>query len=208
MRINCDTCSKEFSLPEDKLPDARRFRVKCPSCGNKITVERPADQSLDEGISSGQPRESEGVLSEEEFAGLTPIKENNGLILFQDRDLLEAVRAPLEERGYTLAAATSSEEARRIFSTNPLSVVVLEDVEESLPILRDIHSQPGIVRRGINCVLVGDQASSMDVKEAFFRGVNTYLSSRDKDRFGELLTHALGKYSQFIHPWLVARGEV
>jgi len=209
MRINCDSCSKEFSLPEDKLPDAQRFRVKCPSCGNRIAVERATGQSGDEGTSVGQSQGSEPMdTGEEEFAGLTPDRERNGLILFQDRDLLEAVRAPLEQNGYRLAAASSSEEARRIFSTNPLSLVVLRDVEENLPMLRDVHSQPGFVRREINCVLVGDRAKSLDTKEAFTRGANTYLSSKDKDRFGELLTHALGKYSQFIHPWLLARGEV
>lgn len=209
MRITCDNCSKEFSLPEDKLPNAQRFRVKCPSCANRIAVERPAGQSADGGT-SGEPSQGSEAMDtgEEEFAGLTPDRERNGLILFQDRDLLEAVRASLEQSGYRVAAAGSSEEARRIFSTNPLSLVVLEDVEEHLPMLRDVHSQPGFVRRGINCVLVGDQAKSLDTRAAFIRGVNTYLSSKDKDRFGELLTHSLGKYSQFIHPWLVARGEV
>ena len=209
MRIDCDSCRKEFSLPEDKLPDARRFRVKCPSCGNRIAVERPAGQEGGEGTSGSQPRESEAMQSvEEEVAHLTPIKENNGLILFQDPELLEAVRAPLEGMGYRLAATASSEEARRIFSTNPLALVVLEDVEENLSMLRDIHSRPGFARREINCVLVGEQAKSLDTKEAFIRGVNTYLSSKDRDRFGELLSHALGKYNQFIHPWLLAKGEV
>ncbi|MEF8824169.1 MAG: zinc-ribbon domain-containing protein, partial [Desulfohalobiaceae bacterium] len=209
MRIDCDSCRKEFSLPEEKLPDAQRFRIKCPSCGNRISVERPADQTGGEGTSGDQSLESEAMQSgEEDFAGLTPIKDNNGLILFKDPDLLEAVRDPLEGRGYRVAATSSSGEARRIFSANPLSLVVLEDVEENLPMLRDIHSQPGFARREINCVLVGDQARSLDTREAFIRGVNTYLSSKDRDRFGELLSHALGKYSQFIHPWLLAKGEV
>jgi predicted Zn finger-like uncharacterized protein len=216
MLINCDSCNKEFSLPEAKLPDAQRFRVKCPSCGNRIAVERPAGQSEGIGTSWGQSgaegsqtQGSEAMdTGEEEYAGLTPDRERNGLILFQDQDLLEAVRAPLEARGFRVAATTSSEEARRIFSTNPLSLVVLEDKEKNLPMLREVHSQPGFVRRDINCVLVGDRAKSLDTKEAFIRGVNTYLSSKDRERFGELLAHALGKYSQFIHPWLVARGEV
>jgi predicted Zn finger-like uncharacterized protein len=209
MRVGCDSCGREFSLPEDKLPDAQRFRVKCPSCGNRITVERPSDGSGDGGV-SGEPVRESGEQDTEgaEYAGLTPDRAKNGLLLFSDEGLLEAVRAPLEENGYTLVATATSGTAIRIFYANPLSLVVVEDTRESDALLREVHSQPGITRREINCILVGDGDRSLDRRQAFYRGVNVYLAREDRDHFRELLPRALGAYWQFIHPWLVARDEV
>ena len=213
MRINCDSCGKEFTLPEEKLPDAARFRVKCPSCGHRIAVERPARESgrsgeagkeTDRGSATGDPEDLGGV----EHLGLSPEKEKNALLLVADHDLLEAVRAPLELQGFHWVAPSSSKEAIRIFHSNPLVLLVVEDREESEPLLRELHSQPGYIRREINCVLVGDRAKSFEQQQAFLLGVNTYLARSEMDRFSELLPRAVGKHWQFMHPWLLARGEV
>lgn len=212
MRISCDSCRKEFTLSEEKLPDASRFRIKCPSCGNRIAVERPASQPRD-GEASWEPNQAaEATVSEDiagaVFLGLTPEKEDNGLLLVTDDDLLEAVRSLLEAQGYRLIATSSATEAIQIFYSNPLSLFLVEDLEDNVPFLRELHSQPGYTRREMNCILVGDRAMSLDKQQAFLQGVNTYLSRADKERYGELLTRAVGKFKQFIHPWLVARGEV
>lgn len=212
MRISCDSCQREFTLSEEKLPDASRFRIKCPSCGNRIAVERPASQPRD-GEASREPAQESGTTDSESrggavFLGLSPEKENNGLLLITDDNLLEAVRPPLEGQGYRLIATSSASEAIQIFHSNPLSLFVVEDLEDNAPLLRELHSQPGYTRREMNCILVGDRAPSLDKEQAFLRGVNVYLSRADKERYGALLTRAVGKFQQFIHPWLVARGEV
>jgi len=212
MRISCDSCRREFNLSEDRVPDAPRFRVKCPSCGNRIAVERPVSEPQDEepGRDSAQgaePTDSDS-LEGAEFLGLTPEKENNALLLISEDDLLDAVRDPLEQEGYRVVATSSSAEAIRIFNSNPLSLFVVEDLEDNAPLLRELHSQPGYARRELNYILVGDRAPSLDKQQAFLQGVNTYLSRADKDRYHELLPRALGKFKQFLHPWLVARGEI
>ncbi len=211
MRINCHSCGKEFTLPEEKLPDAARFRVKCPSCGHRIALERPArgkrSEQEKEAAREADFADSEG-LGGVEHLSLSPEKEKNALLLLGDRYLLDAVRPPLEMQGFHWVAASSSKEAIRIFQSNPLVLLVVEDREESAPLLRELHSQPGYVRREINCLLVGDRAKSFDQEQAFLLGVNAYLSRSDMDRSSELLSRAVGKYWQFIHPWLLARGEV
>jgi predicted Zn finger-like uncharacterized protein len=212
MRISCDSCRREFTLSEERLPDASRFRIKCPSCGNRIAVERPASQAGGDEASREAPQEAEEPVStgmeSTEFLGLTPEKENNGLLLVSDDDLLEALRPPLEEQGYHLVATPSATEAIQIFYSNPLSLFVVEDLEDNVPFLRELHSQPGYTRREMNCLLVGDRALSLDKQQAFLQGVNTYLSRADRGRYEELLPRAVGKFKQFLHPWLVARGEV
>jgi|GEM_PF-1822975 len=214
MQIRCDSCRKEFHLPEEKLPNTSRFRVKCPSCGNRIEVERSGDNhpSGEEAVSRDHSflayETTSPVEEDRAYLDLSPEKGKNALLLILDKDLLHRVRQPLEEEGYRLAAVSTSREALQVFQTSPLSLIVVEDKEECAPLLRKIHSQPGYTRREINCILVGDQAKSFDSEQAFYQKVNTYLSRSDRDRFEELLPQALGRYKQFIHPWLVARGEV
>lgn len=212
MRISCDSCHGEFTLSEDKVPDAQRFRIKCPSCGNRIAVDRSASQPRG-GEEAREPTRTDGDADSGSregsvFLGLTPEKEDNGLLLMTDEGLLEAARKPLEGQGYRLVATSSANEAIQIFYANPLSLFVVEDLEDNAPFLRELSSQPGYTRRELNCILVGDRAPSLDREQAFLRGVNIYLSRADKERFGELLTRAVGKFKQFIHPWLLARGEV
>lgn len=214
MQIRCDSCRKEFNLPEEKLPNTSRFRVKCPSCGNRIEVERPGDSgpSGEEAVSREQsPSAGQSLSPAEEgraYLDLSPNKEENALLFILDEDLLLKVRQQLKKEGYRLAVVSTSGEALQVFYSSPLSLIVVEDKEECAPLLQKIHSQPGYARREINCILVGDQAQSFDNKQAFFQKVNTYLSRSDGDKFEVLLLQALGKYRQFIHPWLVARGEV
>ncbi len=46
MKVVCDGCQKEYSIPDDKIP-SEGGTFKCKECGSKIKVSRPT-QKVDE----------------------------------------------------------------------------------------------------------------------------------------------------------------
>lgn len=46
MRIECQTCQKSYTLPDDRLPQGRIVSFPCPACKGKITLDlRPREQA-------------------------------------------------------------------------------------------------------------------------------------------------------------------
>lgn len=39
MKVVCETCSKSFNLPDDRLPKGKRVSFPCPACKSKITLD-------------------------------------------------------------------------------------------------------------------------------------------------------------------------
>ncbi len=215
-RIKCRHCDKSVNLSQEKIPSSGRFRLKCPYCGQwsnvdifeeSSTQERtlaPEDLAQDPGLTSTNVHLASGSVGYEDV--LAAEGGENALICIGDEELRGTVRQWLKEWGYRLRMTENGREGARVFYEGPFSLLVLEDNEESAPLLREIHSLPGIMRREINCVILGDRASSFDIGQAFRMGVNTYLSRGDLEKLPELLSQAISSYRRFIQPWLAARG--
>tara|TARA_B100000315_G_scaffold147013_1_gene136021 strand:+ start:296 stop:832 length:537 start_codon:yes stop_codon:yes gene_type:complete len=41
MKVECNKCGKTLNIPDEKIPPNKKVNVSCPSCKNKITVEKP-----------------------------------------------------------------------------------------------------------------------------------------------------------------------
>lgn len=39
MRIECPTCQKDYTLPNDRLPQGKVVSFPCPACKGKITLD-------------------------------------------------------------------------------------------------------------------------------------------------------------------------
>jgi hypothetical protein len=69
-------------------------------------------------------------------------------------------------------------------------------------------SWPGIRRRGVNVVLVGDQGPSNDPRLAFLLGANAFFAQDDAPRAGDLLEGALTGYGLRYTLMAAARSQV
>ena len=47
MEISCASCNSSFVIPDDRVPETRKFKLNCPKCREPILVDR---DTLDERI--------------------------------------------------------------------------------------------------------------------------------------------------------------
>ncbi|AGW14310.1 zinc-ribbon domain-containing protein [Megalodesulfovibrio gigas] len=190
MRITCTSCNRELSVPDNKLPDAPRFKIKCPQCRKEIVVERM--DKLDHSFTSASFDVS-GVVEPEVF----PPGARVAFLLIGEKSWRNAALAWLNAEKYYQSTASTAHEAMLKLRLNDYQLVMIEDREDYQSVLAEIATWPGLRRRTVNLVLLGHDAASLDPQISFRRGVNTYLSLADAARCAELMDSVLKGYEMY-----------
>lgn len=190
MKLTCSSCNKTLNVPEDKLPDARRFSVTCPSCNAKITVDRDQQAGGGKGF-AGAPKAGDRKPIEPE---IFPPGSKIAFVFVQNQDWKSAVEKELKSKDYYISTASDQSEGALKMEINQYDVIVLEDLPENEPLLDEINSWSGIKRRDMNVILIGGKAFSMDPNESFYRGVNSYINQKDLQKAGDLLSQCIKAY--------------
>ncbi len=190
MHLSCPSCQKELNIPDDKLPDANRFVLTCPNCRNKMTVERdfdsvsasPAGEPPSAPASEAPARQELPAVEPEAF----PPGSKVVFLSLHDPAWKGAVEGFFKDKGYHLSSSDKVPEAVAKLRLNQYDVLVTEDSETYAPLMREVNSWSGLRRRNLNCILVGDNAGSLEPQAAFEKGVNFYLNKSDANKAGEL----------------------
>lgn len=206
MQLHCEHCGRDFHLPEHKLPPGERFRFTCPACKgkNQAQLPRAAQESSLVGqkpVSALEP----GVQIEPD---LFPPGSSSAFLFVQDQTWLEAIQDRLNDWGFYQSASQQLEEARQKLRLNPYHMVFIQQGEQSGLLLQEVAAWPGIVRREVNVLLIGEAGSSFDPALAFYHGVNACIALQDRDQAQELLEQARENFSHFLLPWQLARDQV
>ncbi len=212
MRFSCSNCQKELNIPDDKLPSTPRFKVKCPHCQERVVLEKPKT-TLEMEMAPDLSREHEEP--EKEHASETPqiepeIFPPGARIVFvalESKRWIEAAQEFFQEMGYHESRAHDVHEAAMKLRLNDYHVLLLEDSAKYKPLLDEVGGWPGIKRRTLNVVLIGEHAQSLDPQIAFRKGVNTYINSHELERGHELFGLALKGYDEYYRYLSMAMGE-
>jgi len=186
MEISCSNCNSTFAIPDDRIPEARKFRLNCPKCREPIVVDQDQDQ--------------EKVVAPEHF----PHDAVVAFVYVTDPALAAGIAVKLKEMGIYISTSTAIHEALDKVRINYYNVLILEESDNSRSILSLVRKWNGLRRREANIVLVGSSCQSLHANDAFFRGVNAVIGARDNDRVGHFLELALGEYKNYIEPWSIA----
>ena len=207
MRLSCEHCNKALDIPDEKLPDAPRFRIRCPHCQNKTLVELEKKHSEDE-------KEFQEATSEV-ASGLSPVEPDIFppgatvvFLHFEDAIWREKCRDFFQDKGFYVSTASNNEEAVQKLRLNFYDLICIEDREENITLLQEIAKWPGKQRARINFIMVGDKANSFDPNVSFVRGVDSYLDLKDQDNAQELLNQAIEGFKIKNEPWKTAEEEV
>jgi phage FluMu protein Com len=169
MRLKCEHCQRSFDLPEEKVPQASRFRFTCPACKevNRIDLSDAPGEQPEEG------------QDQAEAADAPPVQVPPGtrlvLLLVADTDLRETARSLFRSGGWEIIEVEDGRTGQAYLRSNRFHWAILEDSPAGREVLEEIHRLPGHERRELNCVLIGDKAASFDRIAAFVAGVNCYL---------------------------------
>ncbi|WP_461209370.1 hypothetical protein [Desulfocurvus sp. DL9XJH121] len=198
---------KEFSIPDEKLPDAPRFAMKCPFTGKKMVFER-GEQGFSvtaaETVAPGpapRPAPPEPVkpalnlpqVEPEVFAPGSKV----AFLFLADGAWAEGARSFFAGKGYEVSGASDELEAIAKLRLGEYHVLVAQDGEGAANLLDEVAGWPGGKRRSVNFLLVGGDAPSNDQQAAFVKGVNAYLALADGPRAGDLLEGALRGYDLY-----------
>lgn len=199
MVITCPNCSEHFDIPEGKLPQTPKFSIKCPSCRGKIVVDRTAA-----GPSPKAPTVDSGSKRRTVEPDIFPPGAQVVFCYVQSGAWNGAVEAYFSAKGYYMSKAVDEEEAALKLRLNDYQVIILDDRYSNQPLLQEIGNWPGYKRRGVNVMIIGDRAASLNPQEAFVRGLNTYFNINDVNRARELFEESVRGFEIHNEPWRLA----
>lgn len=186
MDISCTHCKSSFVLPDDRIPESKKFKLNCPKCREPIIVD--------------QESESDKIVAPEHF----PHDATVAFLYVQNKDLANRISLFLKSRGIFVSESSLVHEAIDKVRINYYNILILEESEKSKSILAIVKKWNGMRRRDVNIILVETNCQSLHANEAFFRGVNSVVGVQDNDRIENILDLALGEFKSYIEPWNIA----
>lgn len=190
MEITCKACNSSFVLPDDRIPEAKKFKLNCPKCREPILVDQ---DSMDEKIVAPEHFPHDAVVA---------------FVFVKNRDLAARIGEFLKGRGIFVSEARFVHEAVDKVRINYYNILILEEGEEARSILNVVRRWNGLRRREVNIVLVEAKCQSMHPNEAFMRGVNSVIGAGDDERIENFLDLALGEFENHIEPWNEAASKI
>jgi uncharacterized protein YbaR (Trm112 family) len=190
MEISCKACNSTFEIPDDRIPETRKFKLSCPKCREPIIVDK--DDLEDK------------IVAPEHF----PHDATVAFVFVKNRALAERIKVHLKGRGIYISEAGFIHEAVDKVRINYYNILILEDSEETRSILALVRKWNGLRRRDVNIILVEARCQSMHPNEAFLRGVNSVVGLGDNERVEHFLDLALGDYENYVEPWTEAAAKL
>lgn len=186
MDISCTHCKSSFVLPDDRIPETRKFKLNCPKCREPIVIDQDAD--------------TDRIVPPEHF----PHDATVALLFVRNRALADRIGLFLKSRGIFVSEAGQVHEAVDKVRINYYNIIILEESEHSRAILGVVRKWNGLRRRDVNVILVETDCKSLHSNEAFYRGVNAVIGVKDSERIENILDLALGEFKSYAEPWAVA----
>lgn len=218
MIVKSPYVDKEFNIPDEKLPDAPRFAMKCPFTGKRIVFEKQGEEYA---VSAGEPVETaaepapkpapepeQPAKPQLDLPQVEPDIHPPGTkvaFLFLDGGWLSAATEFFEGAGYAVSTAEDELEAIAKLRLNNYDVVVCDCCGRTDRLRDEIASWNGGKRRGVNYILVGEEGRSNDPQAIFVHGANSYLAASDEGRAKDLLEGALTGYDLHYQLWETAK---
>jgi hypothetical protein len=218
MQIECTACEQGINIPEDKIPKDRAFSMTCPGCRAKVRVDQHLSRPQES--SAPAPEEQQGTLNELESSSENSLEiilstdfddEEDELQIYEENDRLALILddknkdlwlEALEERGFKLQFAKSSEHAIHKMRFTHFHCVVLNEnyggvALEKNPVYRLLAEMPMATRRNIFFAILGDKFKTLNNMEAFSYSVNLVINEKDKDKFSQILKKSIADHETF-----------
>lgn len=209
MQFTCSKCKSSIHIPEEKLPENPRFKVKCPHCQQLVVLDRELAENKGAAARAQEKKQHPdgGQLNVTLEPEIFPPGARIFFHLVANTDWREEAQAFFTQMGYHDSTAGSVEEARMKIRLNDYHLLFLDDQPSCDLILQELAQWPGNRRRNLNVILLGAKAASLDPIAAFVKGVNIYINTNDFDRAEELFSLSLKSYDDYYRFFFQASEE-
>ena len=234
MDIICNQCNTKLNVPDSKIPKGQMVRINCPKCKGKITIE-PQKEAKDEAPDEKEFAETgklhlkfieskRGVKSDNEtygyddYSGDESLEYFDGdvklaLILTDDPDKTEKIKATTEEIGYKCIPAKNTRDALGKLRFHTFNIIFLTegfDGQElsNSPILNYLNHISMSSRRRIFLALMGDQFKTADSMMSYAMSANIVINSKDMDKLLSVLKNGISEWEKFYKVFMDTLVEV
>ena len=220
MEVVCEKCKARLNIPDEKIPRGKRTIISCPKCKNKVTLEPPGPEPeipVPESQKEPEPPQPKPRPASEaedvEDLGFFEEGVKLALVLENDPQEVEAVKAAVEELGYKYVSAENTRKAVSTLRLHHFDLVILSDRFEGVeiaqsPVLQYMNHLSISVRRRIFFALIGDAFKTMDNMTAFAMSVNMVICREDMDRLTSILKRGVSENEQFYKVYMDLLVEV
>lgn len=210
MQFTCPCGQKELSIPEDKLPAADVFALKCPHCDKKVRVDKADPSRVTSTFAEPQAEQATAGAPAEPTAPPAPtappvppvptVEPDNfppgakvAFLMLADGGWKNAAESFFKAKDYEVSTADDPAVALQKVRLNDYDVVVTDNTS----LLDGLGELPGLKRRSLNVMAVAEGGESQDSQKAFTLGVNSFLAVSDSGKAQSLLEDGLKAYDLY-----------
>lgn len=215
MQIKCTECEHGINIPDENIPEGKAFSIACPGCRAKIHIDRPLTSGPIEETTPFIEEEPEGengsgntvgiVLSsefEDEEEEFHIYDENDKLALVLDEPNKNLWTDVLEERGFKVEYARSSEHAVHKMKFTHYHYVILHENYNKVPLEKNpvyqlLVKMPMATRRHIFLAVIGERFKTLNNMQAFSYSANLVVNEKDLDKLAKILKKAITEHEMF-----------
>ena len=200
MEITCEHCETKLNIPDEKIPKDQVIRISCPKCKNKMPFDtvksNPGFTESNRAQESEEDSYGYGDYSEDEALGFYEEGTKLALVLDNNTEHSEKIRAAVKQLGYNYISAPNTRDAIGRMRFHHFDLLILSDGFdgqglENSPILNYLNHISISVRRGIFVALMGERYKTMDNMMAFAMSANVVINPKELDKLSAILKRAI-----------------
>ncbi len=218
MEVTCGQCKSRFSIPDDKVPKDKAFKLNCPKCKGKISLGGEVPEPPPKADEPGEFRmkfidPQAGRRAPEESYGYEDFTTDQALDFFEEGIKLalimrnssmneDRLRAGLELIGYKCVPTPNTRDAIGKLRFHNFDLIILADGFDNQPlehsvIVNYLNRLSMSVRRKVFVALISDHFKTMDNMMAFAMSANVVINSKDIEKLHLILKKAVSENERF-----------
>lgn len=215
MNITCEQCQASFSIPEEKTPQGKSFRVQCPRCRHTISVRVASAEASGRLAQPQEGPQALNVSADDAFLDVLEKGAKAALVCVDDAHRKALVIQGLKEAGFQPYVEEDPDRSVRRLRQGGYEVLVLEepaDQKDRRHVIVDfLRALPMAQRRTLFVCLISSRDRTMDSIAAFRKEVDLIISSGDLERMQPVLQSEMRKTRSFYRLFkeaLEERGQI
>ena len=235
MEVTCNQCNAKLNVPDNKIPKGQIFKINCPKCKGKITIEPMEEKKYEQAASENDFSETgklhqkfieskQAVKDEErsygydDYSGDESLEFFEGdvklaLILTDDSEKSEKIKSAIEELGYKYIPAKNTRDALGKLRFHNFNLIFLSESFDGLelpnsPILNYLNHLSMSSRRKIFLALMGDRFKTGDSMMSYAMSANIVINPKDLDKLFSIFKNGISEWEKFYKVFMDTLVEI